>query len=129
MYVIYDIATGDITQVTLQHAGLPTALPDGVGLLEIAPDAGSLMKSFLVVGGRLTPRAVMGLPPTVTIALGEVVTYDVPLGAIAHACGEAHALADGILEIVGGMPSSYTIQITAPGYRDAEISVTVEDAP
>lgn len=63
MFCLYELATGNVTQVTTVHPSLPDRLPSGVGLLVLDRDEWegherTLIECYRVADGELRHRGV-----------------------------------------------------------------------
>lgn len=125
MYIVYELATGNIKQVTTIHNVVPTYAGEGMGILEVGPDANSLHRSFYVENGVLTPRKHMMLPQTLNMRLGESFVFDLPSNSSVYINGVEIDVSDDKLEIVGEMMADYVIEVFANGYLDCSVNIKV----
>lgn len=133
MIIIHD-ETGMITQTVFQPIppNYEAFLKSMNTLFIMAPDNNidtmTLYADSYVKDGELCARPSMELPATIDINVGESRTFTVPVGSRIEVDGQVFENEDGVLEIEGGVASSYEIGIIAFPYLSSKIEVTVHEA-
>lgn len=102
---------------------------EGTRFIEAVEVPSDLFTSLYVADGELVDRPVFDVAEDISLAVGETVSLNLPVGTSVSVDGEAPVVLETTpLEITGEMPAAYTLGLENWPYVSLEIKVNVHEA-